>query len=55
MVTAKLDQEWEPYYRIVKQMESVSFIMWDHQMSGRVTVAHANDQKLAEVDSWEGT
>lgn len=45
----KLDERWEPYYRIIEKTGSVSFLTWD-QMSGRVRRAHAHDLKLAEVD-----
>lgn len=48
MVTGKLDQKWEPYYRIVEQTRPVLFVV------GRVKRAHANTLKLAEVYDWEG-
>lgn len=39
-----------PYYRIVEQTGSESFVIQD-QMMERVKRAHANNLKLAEVDS----
>ena len=49
----RLSPKWEPYYRIVEQRGPVTFIIWD-QVSGKVKRAHANELKLAEVDTWEG-
>lgn len=50
----KLEQMWEPYYRIVEQTGPVSFVICK-QMAGRVKRAHADDLRLTEVDNWGGT
>ena len=49
--TGLFDQKWEPYYGIVVQTESVSFLIWD-QMSGKIKRVHTNDLKQ-EIDDWE--
>ena len=49
---AKLDQRWNPYYRIVEQTGPMSFMIWD-QLSGKVKRVHANDIKLAEIEEWK--
>lgn len=49
----KLSARWEPYYRIVDQTGPVMFVIWD-QVSGKVKQAHANELKLARIDTWEG-
>ena len=49
----KLSPRWEPYYRIVEQRGPATFFIWD-QVSGKVKRAHANELKLAKVDTWEG-
>lgn len=49
----KLSAIWEPYYRIVDQTGPVTFVIWD-QVSGKVKRAHANELKLARIDTWEG-
>ena len=48
-----MSPRWEPYYRIVEQRGPATFLIWD-QVSGKVKRAHANELKLAEVDTWEG-
>lgn len=48
----KLDQRWEPYYRILERTGPVSFVIWD-QMAGRTKRANSNDLKLAEIADWE--
>ena len=53
MRKGKLSPRWEPYYRIVEQRGPATFLIWD-QVSGKVKRAHANELKLAEVDTWEG-
>ena len=48
----KLDKRWDPYYRVIDQTGSVTFIIWD-QISGKVKRARVNDLKLVGLKKWE--
>lgn len=49
---SKLQNKWQPFYRIIKQTGPVTFEI-KNQLTGRVTKAHQELLRLAPIDEWK--
>ncbi|XP_067655940.1 uncharacterized protein [Haliotis asinina] len=49
---SKLQNKWQPYYRVMDQTSPVTYII-RNQLDGTTTRAHAEHLRVARLDQWE--